>query len=142
MSIINRILSQLKKVKKAGTDRWMACCPAHDDKSPSLSIMQNETGKVNVHCFAGCGGEEILRAIGMSLADLYPDRIDPPKGLGKAAPFNPYDVLAGLASEAMIVAMLGSELADHPLSPEDRKRLFLAVSRIRAAIKLAGVTYG
>lgn len=136
------ILSQLRKVKKTGANRWLACCPAHEDKSPSLSIMQNDTGKVFVHCFAGCEGEAIMGAIGMTLSDLYPERIEPPNGTGKKPPFNPFDVLKALAGQAQIVAMLGGALADHPLSDKEREALFKAVGRINAALKLVGVRHG
>ena len=38
MSNINNLLSRLDKVRQSGPDSWMACCPAHEDKSASLSI--------------------------------------------------------------------------------------------------------
>ena len=33
---------------------WMAHCPAHEDRTPSLSIRDTAGGKVLVHCHAGC----------------------------------------------------------------------------------------
>lgn len=140
--MIENILSQLRKVKKTGSNRWLACCPAHEDKSPSLSIMQNDTGKVFVHCFAGCEGEAIMASINMTLSDLYPDRIEPPNGTGKKPLYNPFDVLKALAGQAQIVAMLGGALADHPLSDRDREALFKAVGRINSALKIVGVRHG
>ena len=141
--MIDIILSRLQKVKKSHgrASQWMACCPAHEDKSPSLSIMQNAEGKIFVHCFAGCDGKAIMAAIGMTLADLYPDRIDSIKGLGKRPTFSPYDVLPMIEREAMVVAMCGSELQSHPLSDADRKRLFKAVQRIRAGLAAVGKSY-
>jgi DNA primase len=61
----------------------MACCPAHDDKSPSLLITESPDGKKGIHCFAGCGGADVMVAIGLSLEDLYPEPIsrDYSKGL-------------------------------------------------------------
>ena len=38
--------------RKAGGG-WMARCPAHDDRAPSLSIRDADDGKVLVHCHAG-----------------------------------------------------------------------------------------
>lgn len=40
----------------------MARCPAHDDRTPSLSIKAGEGGRLLLRCFAGCGFEEILEA--------------------------------------------------------------------------------
>ena len=33
---------------------WMARCPAHDDRDPSLSIREGVSGKTLIHCHAGC----------------------------------------------------------------------------------------
>jgi DNA primase len=46
------VLARLQGVKRNGSS-WMARCPAHEDKSPSLSV-RDESGKVLLHCFAGC----------------------------------------------------------------------------------------
>ncbi len=60
--------------------RWsghhaMVRCPAHDDRTPSLSIRQGRTS-ILVHCFAGCDGTAVMRAIrqvlGTSIRDQFP----------------------------------------------------------------------
>ena len=48
--------------KKLGK-QWSACCPAHDDKSPSLIIFEGRTGAVQVRCMAGCEPIEIIAEI-------------------------------------------------------------------------------
>jgi hypothetical protein len=54
-----------------GTGRQQkAQCPAHDDRNPSLSIM-DAGGRVLIHCHAGCGPDNILAALGLTRADLY-----------------------------------------------------------------------
>src|SRR5262245_36796603 len=52
---------------------WSARCPAHDDRSPSLSIGVGEGRRVLLHCHAGCTPESIVASIGMTLADLFDD---------------------------------------------------------------------
>ena len=47
--------------------RWtakggMCRCPAHDDRSPSLSVRPGRT-RLLLHCFAGCDAERVLRAL-------------------------------------------------------------------------------
>jgi putative DNA primase/helicase len=42
---------------------WMARCPAHEDRTPSLSIRDSDEGKVLVHCFAGCEQERVIAAL-------------------------------------------------------------------------------
>lgn len=44
---------------------WKACCPAHDDSTPSLAITEKSNGSVNTHCFAGCSAESIRSALGL-----------------------------------------------------------------------------
>jgi hypothetical protein len=60
-SILNK-LSNLPRFKKVGKFRYNACCPAHDDKSPSLSITDADD-KILVHCFSGCTQDEVLDAL-------------------------------------------------------------------------------
>jgi putative DNA primase/helicase len=42
---------------------WMACCPAHHDKTPSLSIREGVDSTLLVHCFAGCGQALVIAAL-------------------------------------------------------------------------------
>ena len=73
MTPAQRLLDRLEKARQTGDGRWMVCCPAHDDRTPSLSIREIEDGRVLVHCFAGCPAGDVLTAVGLSLADLFPD---------------------------------------------------------------------
>ena len=71
MRPVERILSGLDKVRNRGPDSWMACCPAHPDKNPSLSIKETEDGDVLLHCFSGCGVDDVLAALGLEMRDLF-----------------------------------------------------------------------
>jgi len=70
--IINDVLSRLKKVRRSGEDSWKACCPAHDDQNPSLTIGIGDDGRVLVKCYAGCAAEDVCRAAGLTMGDLFP----------------------------------------------------------------------
>jgi hypothetical protein len=48
--------------RKAGV-AWLAKCPGHDDRTPSLSIRQAEHGKVLVRCHAGCNQKRVIAAL-------------------------------------------------------------------------------
>jgi putative DNA primase/helicase len=55
-------LARLKCVRPcAGVH--VACCPAHDDQHPSLSIRE-ENGEARFHCFKGCSYCAIITALG------------------------------------------------------------------------------
>lgn len=70
-------LTNAKPVKpKAGetTQAWSACCPAHEDRGPSLSVSLSTSGKILLHCHANCSTAAVLAAVGMTAADLMPAR--------------------------------------------------------------------
>lgn len=71
--MIEVILSKLEKVRSNGRRKWTACCPAHNDRSPSLALTELDDGRILMHCFAGCEVNDVLTAIGLNLTDLYPD---------------------------------------------------------------------
>src|SRR5581483_12003674 len=48
--------------RKAGAT-WMAHCPAHDDREPSLAITDTRDGKVLVRCHAGCDQRDVIAAL-------------------------------------------------------------------------------
>jgi putative DNA primase/helicase len=39
---------------------WMARCPAHDDRTPSLSIRDADDGRVLIRCHAGCEQKQVI----------------------------------------------------------------------------------
>lgn len=59
------------RLKPAGDGRWMALCPAHGDRTPSLSVARGTGGKALVHCHAGCTAESVMSAIGLGIGDLF-----------------------------------------------------------------------
>lgn len=71
MSAASKLLDRLTRVKATGAGRWIARCPAHEDRSPSLSIRELDDGRVLAHCFAGCDVRDVLGAIGLTLAALF-----------------------------------------------------------------------
>ncbi|VVP53009.1 virulence-associated protein E [Pseudomonas fluorescens] len=82
---LDKVLSCLDKVKPTGTNKWKACCPAHDDKSPSLAITETSDGTVLIKCWAGCSVQSIVSAIGLELRDLFPGSTQPRRGPSKQA---------------------------------------------------------
>lgn len=60
---LSDVLPRLSKVKAAGPGEWRACCPAHEDINPSLSIKQAQDGRLLIHCFAGCTFQDVLDAL-------------------------------------------------------------------------------
>jgi CHC2 zinc finger len=131
------LLSRLNKVRKTGPNSWVACCPAHDDKSPSLSIRDADDGRILCHCFAGCSIDNILLAVGMSIDDLFPARLAYNHGSMRRS-FPAADVLETIARETMIVATAACNIRKGiALSDADHERLLVASERIFEARRLA-----
>jgi hypothetical protein len=55
------IAAVLERAKQTSAG-FIACCPAHDDREPSLSIADGDKGPV-VHCHAGCEQGSVLDAL-------------------------------------------------------------------------------
>ena len=54
--------------------QYLVRCPVHDDQKPSLGVRERDDGSLLVRCYAGCATEDILDALGLEFADLYPER--------------------------------------------------------------------
>jgi hypothetical protein len=128
------LLSRLEAVMPAGDGRWYARCPAHNDRSPSLSV--RETGeKVLLNCFAGCDPSDVLAAVGLEWRDLYPDRWDcarlrPNEGACRYAKRR-LAALDPLDQERMILRVAAEAVRRGiELSIEDQARLAVARERL------------
>ena len=127
---VNDLVARLEKAKRTSRDSWIACCPAHADRSPSLTVRGLEDGRILVHCFAGCGAADVMAAIGMETADLFPAALANHLPAVRQ-PFSPNDVLRALRREAAVVAISVADLAEG--RAVDRDRIALAAERIADA---------
>ena len=130
---VDALLSRLENVKRTGAGRWIARCPAHEDRRASLSIRELEDGQVLVHDFAGCSVEEVLSAASVKISALFPEReINHRKR--ERRPFNAADVLRCVGFEALVVAVSANDIANgKTLAPADLERLKVAAARLQAA---------
>lgn len=78
VSPADKLLENLDRVKSTGPGTWLASCPTsahpHGDRSRGLSVREGEDGRVLIHCFGGCPVDDIVGAVGLQLADLFPPR--------------------------------------------------------------------
>jgi len=72
-AVITALLSRDLLNIKPGT-RQMARCPAHEDKRESLAVAQGDNGVALIHCFANCPTPEVVKALGLSMRELFGDR--------------------------------------------------------------------
>lgn len=70
------VLDRLPSKPRRSGRGWTTRCPAHEDRTPSLSITEATDGKVLIRCWAGCSTESVLAALGLRWSDLFPERTD------------------------------------------------------------------
>jgi hypothetical protein len=71
---VNDFLDKLEHVQPSGTNEYTARCPSHEDRTSSLSVGVGDDDRVLVNCFAGCTAEQIAKAVGLEMKDLFPPR--------------------------------------------------------------------
>ncbi|MBP6869611.1 hypothetical protein KBC04_01910 [Candidatus Babeliales bacterium] len=57
---------------KLGYNGYQLHCPAHSDKRASLSVTQDETGKILFHCHAGCNFKDLCWTLNIKPQQLFP----------------------------------------------------------------------
>jgi hypothetical protein len=144
MTPVEVLLSRLTKVK-GRNGSWTACCPAHEDKGPSLAVREADDGRILLHCFAGCPTANVVGAIGMDMTDLFPPdekRSEyPVEGKKRMKPaFYASDLIRILGFEALVVSICASDLRQgKALKDEDYERLKVAQQRIEEVMHYANI---
>jgi putative DNA primase/helicase len=123
-------------------------CPAHDDRSPSLSVRPGRT-RLLLHCFAGCDAAVILRALTRSRL-LEPGAPVAGAGTGRGsreaclqasairlwgASRPPAGTLAGAYLDARGLRSDSPELRFHPRTPKGAKPLTRYRPALIAAVR-------
>ena len=130
----SEFVERLDKVRQTGNSRWTARCPAHPDKNPSLIVSEGDDGRVLIHCFAGCGIEAIVAAVGAELADIMPEvNRGQQQYRPIRKPFPAADVLECLATQSLTVLLCAAAAQRGELDAKGREELASAVALIEEA---------
>lgn len=108
--IAEKILVHCRKVRATGRSSWVACCPAHEDRSPSLSIRETPDGMLLLHCFAGCSVESIASACGVELGDLFPEKLPTNDTPMRKQGISSYDALLLLEREIGLLIIVAGDI--------------------------------
>lgn len=68
---IDHVLDKLAYMGPRNRHSFMCICPAHEDNKASLSVTEGDNGIVLINCFAGCDPSKVLKAVGLTMADLH-----------------------------------------------------------------------
>ena len=141
-STINTVLERLESVRSSGQNRFIARCPAHEDRTSSLSVRATDDGRVLVHCFAGCDTRDVLHALNLEMKDLFPSSAASFQASSKSRVSTPKPVARGhehawlwrdLPDETLVKLEKASTLPDFPtevLSALDHRK----TSRVRSEL--------
>jgi len=130
------LLDRLEGVTRCGNGRWRARCPACASRRAVLAITETIGETVLLHCFrSNCVVSDIVGAIGLDVADLFPPRVE---GMHSAKPaarrFNAAQVLGAVNLELLeVLIIVGAVLRRGSVTPTEYDRLKLSVSRVSVA---------
>ena len=130
MTPAERVIVHLNGVRATGDGRWLALCPAHEDRSPSLSVKETEDGTVLIHCFAGCGAADVMHTIGLELSDLFTNK-PPERGPNRKGQrgISAQEKLQILEPVSWLVLVAAEHVTQgRTLSDDDRQSLTTAIA--------------
>lgn len=132
---LEQLLRKLDNVRQVGPGKFVACCPAHEDRTASLSIRTEQDGRVLVHCFAGCPTADVIARIDVDWDVLFADTL---QGLhakkGIRHPFVGSDAVAALHLCCLQACQFCKKMAaGGRLTPLEISRLHLIADRLSAA---------
>ena len=128
------LLGRLERVRQTGPSRWLSRCPAHEDRSPSLSIRELDDGRVLVNCLAGCGAIHVLQALGLEWGALFPANLNSRELPASSSRIPTRDLLEVISEETSVVAIVAADIVQKKtISETDWKRLAKATARIQRA---------
>ena len=134
---VDALIERLEGVKRTGPGRWIAKSPVREDHTPSLCVRELDDGRVLLHDFGGGSVEEILAAVGLTFADLFPPK--PIEHIPRERrPFLPADIFEIVRCEVGVVAVIAADLhKNKAVAESDYQRLFTAANRLDGIARAA-----
>ncbi len=123
MTPADKLLPRLDKVRQVKVGQWVALCPGHPDKTPSLRISEAGDGKLLLKCWAGCSAAEIVASVGLELRDLFPEGDNKPRRCGPSQ--------AAIEHERLVLRIGRNQIAQGiKFTEKDQQRFDLARNRL------------
>lgn len=133
--MLDLLIARLEGVKKSGKG-YVARCPAHEDRTPSLSLREGDDGRVLLHCHGGCTTDAVVAALGLSMADLFPPS-DKPRRPAPAPGVSRKELQDAAEFENVVLFFIKADARKgKAISPDDFQRGQLARKRIALARKV------
>jgi hypothetical protein len=133
VSAAQKLLDRLPRVKQLRPGDFISGCPAHGSRQGRpVHITALDDGRVLLHPFCGCEVGDVLKAVGLTLADLF----ETPRGDFQASRSGvpARDLLLVLDHEITVAAIiLADVLKERTVDESQWKRLAEAAGRIGRA---------
>jgi hypothetical protein len=139
------LLDRLARVKQTRPHHYVAACPRCESKrGRPISLRVLEDGRALLWAFCGCETSDVLAVLGLSLTDLYPERL---AGSGPAGGFPrshsnipARDLLEVLSQDTTTVALIAARMLERGhIESDEWQALAKAAARIgRARIHAYG----
>ncbi len=97
---LEEVRARLEGLKSAAGG-WIAKCPAHEDRKASLTLASGDDGRALLCCQAGCKTEDVVAAVGLTMADLFPPKDEPPAKSRIASTYDYRDERGALLFQAV-----------------------------------------
>ncbi|MFC4822236.1 hypothetical protein [Dokdonella ginsengisoli] len=135
------ILSHANGVRRLGPNRATFKAPTREDRTASVSLARGADGAVLLHDFGGDSARDILEAMGLSLASLYPqcERRDMTPSerseMRMHAKIAGWSAALGVLDREATVVLCAAAYPERgePLAADDQARLSIACQRIHDA---------
>ncbi len=134
---LDGLLARQDGVRQSGPDRWIARCPAHDDRDPSLSV-RDAGDRVLVHCHAGCPAGAVVSALGLELRDLFSEALPTGTRRELAQQHSRRDLLAAIVHEMTVLMISIRDTEREPYltpGPEVAQREQIAARRLSRMLR-------
>ena len=141
MNAAQKLLDRLERIRQIAPGRWLARCPAHEDRSPSLSIRETDDGRILLHDFGGCQTDAVLSAVGLTLGDLFERGVGDLARSPTAIPAR--DLLVILDHELTVAVLILSDVTQRrTVNQSQVQRLIQAAGRVGKARDMANPAKG
>lgn len=113
------ILSHLTKVKRLSEGRYIACCPVHNDRRPSLNVTIKPDGVILIKCFScGANGLDVCQALDVEPSALFPNSNNPKYEKQPRLGFSAWQLLHALEKDLLTVLIAARMLVNGEILPQ------------------------
>lgn len=135
---MSEFLSRVKH-RFTGKNHGVFHVPTRNDRHPSGTFKIEDDGRLLIYDHGGDSADEILAAVGLRMADLFPEPITN-RAQSARLPFPAADGLRVVAQDALLVAASAASVAaGEPVSAIDRDAIVMAAARIQRTLSACGL---